>query len=110
MCRRRPARAVLVAATAILAACALGPNYRRPAVATPVETRGARGPTDPASLADLPWWALFRDPTLQALIAEAIAANHDLAAAAARVEQTRNQIAVARADLFPQVSYQGAVE
>src|SRR5207245_3548971 len=91
----------------LLAACALGPRYRRPTVPTPETTRGQRGPADPASLADLPWWAVFRDPALQALVAEAIRGSHDLRAAAARVEQARNQIAVARADMFPQVSYQG---
>ena len=91
----------------LLAACAVGPSYRRPAVATPETTRGERGPADPASLADAPWWAIFRDPALQALVEEALRGSHDLRAAAARVEQARNQIAIARADLFPQVSYQG---
>jgi multidrug efflux system outer membrane protein len=91
----------------LLAACALGPRYRRPAVPTPETTRGQHGPADPASLADLPWWAVFRDPVLQALVEEAIRGSHDLRAAAARVEQARNQIAIARADMFPQVSYQG---
>jgi multidrug efflux system outer membrane protein len=91
----------------LASACALGPNYRRPEVQTPAETRGQHGPADPASLADLPWWAVFRDPVLQALVTDAIAHSHDLAAAAARVEQARNQIAIARADLLPQVSYNG---
>jgi multidrug efflux system outer membrane protein len=91
----------------VLAGCALGPNYRRPPVAPPETTRGQRGPADSASLADLPWWAVFKDPALQALVAEGIRGSHDLRAAAARVEQARNQIAVARADLLPQVSYQG---
>src|SRR5436309_683626 len=91
----------------LLAACALGPRYRRPAVPTPETTRGERGPGDAASLADSPWWAIFGDPPLQALIEEALRGSHDLRAAAARVEQARNQIAIARADLFPQVSYQG---
>ena len=91
----------------LLAACALGPRYRRPAVPTPETTRGQRGPEDAASLADSPWWAIFRDPALQALVEDAIRGSHDLRAAAARVEQARNQIAVARADMFPQVSYEG---
>src|SRR5206468_6237844 len=60
-----------------------------------------------ASLADSPWWAIFRDPALQVLVEEAIRGSHDLRAAAARVEQARNQIVIARADMFPQVSYQG---
>src|SRR6184192_3338788 len=102
---RRPRLSVV--AVAFLAACALGPSYRRPVVPTPETTRGQRGPADPASLADSPWWAIFRNPALQALVEEAIRGSHDLRAAAARVEQARNQIAVARADMFPQVSYQG---
>src|SRR4029077_13793240 len=97
----------LLLTLSLLAACALGPSYRRPGVATPEVTRGQRGPSDPASLADLPWWAIFRDPALQPLAEDAIRGSHDLRAAAARVEEARNQIAVARADMFPQASYQG---
>jgi multidrug efflux system outer membrane protein len=104
----RPVRGLLVLTLSFLAACAVGPNYRRPAVATPEATRGQRGPSDTASLADLPWWVVFNDPALRALVEDAIRGSHDLRAAAARVEEARNQIAVARADMFPQVSYQGA--
>jgi len=100
-------RLSVVVVLPLLAACALGPRYRRPAVPTPETTRGERGPGDAASLADSPWWAIFRDPALQVLVEEAIRGSHDLRAAAARVEQARNQIAIARADMFPQVSYQG---
>lgn len=42
---------------------------------------------------------------LQALIRQAIAGNFDLQAAAARVEQARNLVVVARADMFPQLGY-----
>src|SRR5262249_43751393 len=87
--------------------CALGPNYQRPPVEVPEITRGQTTPADPASLADLPWWEVFQDPALQALINEAVMGNHDLQAAAARVEQARNLVVVARADMFPQVGYQG---
>src|SRR5882724_6384496 len=100
-------RLPVVVVLPLLAACAVGPRYRRPAVPTPETTRGQRVPGDAASLADSPWWAIFRDHALQALVEEAIRGSHDLRAAAARVELTRNQIAVARADMFPQVSYQG---
>ncbi len=100
-------RIALVLAVTLLAACALGPRYKRPDVPIPATTRGERGPAEPTSLADAPWWQVFRDASLQVLVEEAIRGNHDLAAAAARVEQARNQIAVARADLFPQVSYLG---
>src|SRR5262249_5981230 len=81
-------------------------NYRRPEVETPMVVRGQPAPTDPESVADLPWWEVFRDPALQALITQAVADSHDLRAAAARVAEARNQIIVARADLLPQAGYE----
>ena len=98
---------MLLAVLTTLPACALGPSYSRPKVDTPEVIRGQEGPADPASLADLPWWAVFKDPALRALVEEAIRGSHDLRAAAARVEQARNQIVVARSEMFPQISYQG---
>jgi multidrug efflux system outer membrane protein len=97
-----------LAAAVLIAACALGPRYRPPEVVTPAVTRGQPAPTDPESVADLPWWAVFRDPVLQTLIAQAIVENHDLHAAAARVEQARNQIVIARADMLPQAEYRAS--
>jgi len=99
------ARALVIAL--LVAGCAIGPNYHRPRVAVPETTRGQHTAAEAASLADLPWWAVFKDPALQSLVTEAIRESHDLRAAAARVEQAREQVAVARADLFPHVSYQG---
>ena len=92
----------LVAVLALLAGCALGPDYQRPAVATPV---GYRFDTSRAtnSFGDLPWWEVFRDPALQDLIRTALTNNYDIKSAVARVEQARQQVTVARAPLFPQV-------
>jgi outer membrane protein, multidrug efflux system len=53
--------------------------------------------------ADAPWWGVFTDPTLQALVREAIASNLDLQAAVARVEQARAQAGIAKSFLYPQV-------
>ena len=54
---------------------------------------------------ELPWWEIFGDPVLVALVEEALGNSRDLAAAAARVEQARFFVGVARADLFPQIGY-----
>lgn len=108
VCGHRPARLLVAAVLCSLAGCALGPNYERPPVAAPESTREQVGPTEAASLADLPWWEVFRDPTLQALVENAIGGNYDLRAATARVEAARNLVIVARSDIFPQVGYQGA--
>jgi multidrug efflux system outer membrane protein len=60
-----------------------------------------------ASIADLPWFELFEDASLQSLIRESLEHNRDLLAAAARVEQARDLAAVTRSELFPQTSYEG---
>ena len=47
------------------------------------------------------WWHVFRDPTLDSLISQALANNRDLAVAYSRVEEADRQIAVARAGFLP---------
>jgi len=87
----------------LLSGCApVGPNYTRPPVAAPAQFRFVES-SQAASLADLPWWQVFEDPVLQALIREAIAANLDLRAAAARVERFRAEAGIAKSLLYPQV-------
>jgi multidrug efflux system outer membrane protein len=98
---------ILGLAGVLLAGCAVGPNYRRPEVQTPDVHRGQLEPAEAASFADRPWWEVFGDPVLQQLIDEALRRNLDLEAAAARVEQARNLVTVARSDVFPQIGYQG---
>jgi NodT family efflux transporter outer membrane factor (OMF) lipoprotein len=61
--------------------------------------------TNDVSLADLPWWDVFGDATLQALIREAIARNYDLQIATARVAQARAQAGVANAAFYPSIGY-----
>jgi multidrug efflux system outer membrane protein len=107
----KSSRLALATALSIsLSACAVGPNYTRPAVQTPPSYRDAAAPLDAKSVADLPWWEVFRDPTLKALVEEALAANYDARLAAARVEQARYAVGVTRADLMPQVDYTGQAE
>jgi multidrug efflux system outer membrane protein len=105
--RGAPARAAAILASLLVAGCALGRNYSRPEVPVPAETRGQVTPLEAASLADLGWWEIFGDPRLEMLLEEAVAANHDLRAATARVEQARQLVGIARADMFPVVGYEG---
>ena len=85
----------------------VGPNYRRPEVQVPENHRSLEGPPPEESLADVPWWQVFDDPALQSLIREAVAANHDLRIAAARVMEARAQAGVARSFLFPEIGASG---
>lgn len=82
---------------------AVGPNYVRPRMEPPPQYRFAGDQAQAESLADAPWWQVFADPTLQALVREAIANNLDLRAAVARVEQARAQAGIAKSFLYPQV-------
>jgi outer membrane protein, multidrug efflux system len=88
-----------------LAGCMLGPDYNRPSVLTPDNYRGLQGAPTQESLADLPWWEVFKDPVLQELTREALNNNYDLRTAAARVEEARAQIGIVRSFLYPQVNF-----
>jgi multidrug efflux system outer membrane protein len=88
----------------------VGPNYTRPEVQPPPSYRGPEAPLEGKSLADLPWWEVFQDPTLKGLVEEALVANYDARIAAARVERARYGVGVTRADLMPQAGYVGEAQ
>src|SRR5512143_3602905 len=100
-------RIAAVAGGALLAGCAMGPNYHRPQVPAPPNHRGLEGPAVAETLADAPWWQVFDDPVLQGRIRESIVNNYDLRTASARVVEARAQAGVAKSFLFPQVGFQG---
>ncbi|MEE2893272.1 MAG: efflux transporter outer membrane subunit [Pseudomonadota bacterium] len=89
------------AAGALLSACAVGPDFEKPARALP-ETLG---PTleegEGGRLADVAWFELFADETLDALIEEALEENIDLRTALGRVLEARARLGISRAGLFP---------
>jgi len=90
---------LLTAATIIVAACAMGPDYERPEVPVPetYETETIPG----VSFANLEWWELFDDAELVALIETALINNKELAIAMARIEEARASLGFVRADQFP---------
>jgi NodT family efflux transporter outer membrane factor (OMF) lipoprotein len=91
------------AAAALLTACATGPDYKAPAA--PAGTGGGfvGAAVAPVSADQTPadWWRLYRDAALDGLIAEALANNRDLAAAAANLVQVRASLSEARAGRLP---------
>ncbi|HXC98999.1 MAG TPA: TolC family protein, partial [Verrucomicrobiae bacterium] len=80
----------------LLAGCAIGPRYKRPEAPAPAAFRGDNQAGATNSLADLPWWEVFQDDTLQGLIRTALTNNYDLRVATTRVEQAQAQAAEAR--------------
>ena len=100
------ASAWMIVLAAVLAGCAIGPDYKRPSVAEPQTFRG-QATAEAASLADAPWWDIFQDPSLKGLIQEALVKNYDVAIAAARVQEARANLSIARSDLYPSLDYSG---
>jgi NodT family efflux transporter outer membrane factor (OMF) lipoprotein len=105
---RLPLR-LLAAVTCALqvSGCAVGPDFTPPA--TPqvrLSLVGTKGQS-PAYVEGLAipqrWWELFHCPALDAVVARAIAANPDLAAARATLRMADANLAAARGGLFPQV-------
>ncbi len=88
-----------------LAGCAVGPNYSRPPVNTPAEFRSATPQNSTNSLADLPWWVVFKDPNLQDLVRVALTNNYNFSITLARMDQARALQAQARSEFLPQVGY-----
>lgn len=98
------ATAVLVTA-ALQGGCAVGPNYVRPEVATPVRYKEAPAETPaPASQPD-EWWSLFNDTILNDLEAQVEVSNQNLAAAQAAYAQALTVIREQRSTLFPAVTF-----
>jgi len=97
-----------VALVVLLGGCAIGPDYKRPAVVEPPTFRG-QATAEAASLADAAWWEVFEDPILKELIREALRNNYDVRIAAARVQEARAGFVATRSDLFPSLDYGGTV-
>ncbi|MBL8265620.1 TolC family protein, partial [Steroidobacter sp.] len=94
--------ALLIAVVGVLAGCSVTPRYERPNSELPAswaEQKAAATSENPAE-----WRGLFNDAELEQLMAEALAANHDLAATATRIEQARASAKVAGARLLPYAS------
>ncbi|GFE80461.1 RND transporter [Steroidobacter agaridevorans] len=92
-------RAVAVAVLGVLAGCSLTPTYERPSADLPeswVDQAVAATSDSPSE-----WNDLFKDAELQQLMSEALAANHDLAAAATRIEQAKATAKMASSRLVP---------
>ena len=99
-------------AMALLAGCMLGPDYQRPTLPLPPQYRAAEPPApgrEAVSLADLQWFELFRDDSLQALLHTAIQQNYDVRVAVARILEAQAQLGVTRSFLFPQLDANGTL-
>ena len=112
--RKRATYATIGMAAAIICvfvSCAVGPDYKRPAVEAPAAFRTAASDTNHAptemSFADIGWWRVFDEPQLQAFIEEALTNSWDIQIAAARVLQAEASLRVTRSQFFPTINAGG---
>lgn len=85
----------------LLAGCAVGPDYKRPAIESPTTWRiEEKKAQDTANTA---WWHQFNDPVMNSLIDEAMKQNLDLKVATARIDEYVGRYWIGRSGLFPQI-------
>ena len=116
--RVRLAHLALASNALALSACAVGPNFHKPAPPTvsaytpaplPAATMSAPGPGGASQgfVAGMDvagdWQTLFQSPALTALVAQAVKANPDLAAAKAALRGAHETYLAQRGAFFPSV-------
>jgi multidrug efflux system outer membrane protein len=95
---------LLVGLLPVLLSCKLGPDYARPDIPVSDSYRMAEDQKDLESLANVPWWELYRDEELQKLIRIALDENKDLKRAVATVDEFTARVLVAKTDFVPQMN------
>ncbi|HKU61336.1 MAG TPA: hypothetical protein VJQ44_08980, partial [Gemmatimonadales bacterium] len=81
----------------LLTGCAMGPSYKRPeTVPVPQSWRDTSQALKDSSFANVPWWEVLQDTTLQGLIRIALKENRDLQIALGRVNEARALLGIQR--------------
>ena len=97
----------LLALSLALSACAIGPDYQRPPLQTPVQFKQIEGWTQakPGDVLERgSWWQLYGDSELNALVERLNVSNQNLAASEAQYRQARALVRGARAAFYPSLS------
>jgi outer membrane protein, multidrug efflux system len=84
----------------LLAACAVGPNYRAPEI-QPARVQNAESSAFVVQTPEALWWQQFDDTELDGLVARALAANLDLRSAYDRVKAARAVFVESKFDYAP---------
>lgn len=104
---RKPSLAIAPAlATALLAACAVGPNYHRPSAPVPQRFKEAEGwkPAEPREAASgTDWWSVYEDATLDGLEKQIDISNQTLKQSEAAWRESVAVVSAARASYFPSI-------
>jgi outer membrane protein, multidrug efflux system len=102
---------IALSLTLLISACMVGPDYKRPVVPAPKQWLWAakikQAGITQAARPDQ-WWQAFKDPMLNQLITDAVAANLDLKQALERVKDARAQRWVTITAGLPSVTGRGS--
>lgn len=93
---------VALAVASVLSACAIGPEYQRPAMELP-DAYSVAAQKPAAVVTPANWWTLYNDEVLNRLVDESLKNNLDLKVAASRVSEARSQLGLAISDQVPSV-------
>ena len=92
---------LILAGSLSVASCKLGKHYTRPELNLP-ERFSKANLSDTLNIADMQWWEIYTDTTLQSLIEKTLDNNKDMKIAAARVKELAAMKRIDFANLFPQ--------
>jgi NodT family efflux transporter outer membrane factor (OMF) lipoprotein len=118
-CKSRIARHIAISALLLIAGCAVGPNFKRPAApevsnytATPLSTTSSTGGVSGGEAQhfsekiDIPgeWWRLFRSRPLNDLIERSLDASPDIKAAQAALRVARENVLAQKGAFYPSIT------
>lgn len=102
-------RRAVIALGFLIGGCAVGPDYRLPALDLPDTLRGAEAAAAGDSVADQTWWGLYGDPTLRELLATALRNNLDIKTAVAHIDEARAVLRQSQLALAPTIDATGSL-
>ncbi|HYK25913.1 MAG TPA: efflux transporter outer membrane subunit [Steroidobacteraceae bacterium] len=110
-------RLAVLAAAGALSACTVGPSFKRPTTPAPATyTAPASNPAQASDFAQAivlggepaaDWWTVFGSPELDALVRQAVADNHTLAEAKARLAEAQELTRARAGAELPELSLDG---
>ncbi len=95
--------ATLLTSCAVTLPETVGVEIPQSYIFAPTDEYSAAFADQSATFAEERWWELFGDTTLNRLITTALANNRNVAVAASRVMQAREQLSIARAEQLPTI-------
>ncbi|MCI8210697.1 RND transporter [Pseudomonas sp. S25] len=104
-----PGRTLCLAlSVALLSACAVGPDYKKPQMATPAQFKGAEGWTQASpsdAIARGAWWEIYGDTQLNGLVEKLNSSNQTVAQYEAQYRQAKALVRSSRGAFFPTLDF-----